>query len=57
MNQKSQFNIIIPISIPINTIASLQFLNLLKMAKLAQRAKKVKVHLKPLLHQAFSNLT
>ena len=26
-------------------------------AKLAQRAKKVKLHLKPLLHKVFSNLT
>jgi hypothetical protein len=29
----------------------------LKQAKNAQRAKKVKVHFKPLLHQAFSDLT
>jgi hypothetical protein len=28
-----------------------------KMAKLAQRAKTVKVHFKPLLYKAFSNLT
>ncbi len=34
-----------------------QMIHLSIQAKLAQRAKKVKVHFKPLLHQPFSDLT